>query len=115
MSELAATGVVTIGEGASARHIPVIELTPAGMRQLLLSDPWPGDEAPAEALARYRIDVALFEECRLTDLAVFTGLPLSELEDIPPSQLRKILSKAKDLNPDFFRALRKGGEAQSIA
>jgi hypothetical protein len=115
MSDLAAKAVVTLGEGAAIRHIPVIELTPAGMRQMLLADPWPGPDASAEDHARYRIDVTLFEECRLTDLAVFTGLPVNELEHIPPSQLRKLLDKAKDLNPDFFRALRTGGEAQSKA
>ncbi len=115
MSDLAAKAVVTIGEGKAARDIPVTELTPAGMRQMLLADPWPGADASAEQLARYQIDVSLFKECRLTDLAVFTGLPLREVEEIPPSQLRKLLDKAKDLNPDFFSALRTGGEAQSKA
>lgn len=115
MSDLAAKAVVTLGEGNAARHIPVIELTPAGMRQMLLADPWPGAEATAEEIARYRIDVTLFPDCRLTDLTVFTGLPLHELEQIPASQLRKLIDKAKDLNPDFFRALRMVGEAQSTA
>lgn len=113
MSEWAAKGVATIGEGKSARDVVVSEITPAQMRQLIMASSWPGDDAGPEALARYQVDVWLFEGCRLTDLAVFTGLPVAELEHIPPSQLKKLLAKAKELNPDFFSALGRMEEAQS--
>lgn len=113
MSELAAKGVVTIGEGDTRRDVVVTEITPAQMRQVMLSTLWPGDDADAEALARYQVDVWLFEGCRLTDLAMFTSLSLVELEDLPPSQLKKLLAKAKELNPDFFSALGRMAEAQS--
>lgn len=113
MSEMAAKGVATIGEGDNKRDVVVSEITPAQMRQVILASPWPGDDADAEAIARYQVDVWLFADCRLTDLAVFTGLPVAELEKIPPSQLRKILAKAKELNPDFFSALGRMEEAQS--
>lgn len=108
MSDLAGKGVATVG----GRDIVVSELTPAQMRQVILANPWPGDGADEAAMARYQVDVWLFEECRLTDLAIFTGLSLTELEAIPPSGLRKILEKAKELNPDFFSALERMGKAQ---
>lgn len=113
MSDLAAKGVVTVGEGDASRDVVVSELTPLQMRQMLLASPWPGDEASEEDLARYRVDVWLFEECRLSDLAIYTGLKVAELEAMPPTQLRKLLAKAKELNPDFFSALGRMAEAQS--
>lgn len=108
MSDMAAKGVVTISD----RDIVVSELTPAQMRQVMLANPWPGDDADEEAVARYHLDVWLFEDCRLTDLSIFTGLPLAELEAMPPTALRKILAKAKELNPDFFSALERMGKVQ---
>ncbi len=113
MSELAAKGVATIGEGDTKRDVVVSELTPAQMRQVMLASPWPGAEATPEAMARYQVDVWLFKDCRLTDLAMFTNLPLAELEEIPPSQLKKLLAKAKEMNPDFFDAQVRMAEAQS--
>lgn len=113
MHEWAAKGVATIGEGKNTRDVAVSEITPAQMRQLLMASPWPGDDAGPEALARYQVDVWLFDDCRLTDLALFTGLPVAELEEIPPSQLKKLRAKAKELNPDFFSALGRMAEAQS--
>lgn len=113
MSDMAAKGVATIGEGKNSRDVVVSEITPAKMRELLMARPWPGEDASQEAMARYQVDVWLFEDCRLTDLALFTSLPLTELEEIPPSQLKKLLAKAKELNPDFFSALGRMAEAQS--
>lgn len=113
MSDLAARGVATIGAGETARDVVVYELTPAQMRQILMNTSWPGAEADAEALARYQIDQMLFEECSLTDLALFSRLPVAELEDLPPSQLKKLLEKAKELNPDFFNALARLEKRQS--
>lgn len=113
MSDWAAKGVAMIGEGETKRDVIVSEITPAQMRQVMLASPWPGDDADAEALARYQVDVWLFEGCRLTDLAMFTSLSLAELEETPPSQLKKLLAKAKELNPDFFSALGRMAEAQS--
>lgn len=112
MSDMAAKGVVTIGEGESKRDIVVSELTPAKMRQVILANPWPGEDAEPEDCAGYQIDSHLFAECRLTDLAIFTGLKVSDFDDIPPSQLRKILAKAKELNPDFFGAMARMAEAR---
>lgn len=115
MSDLAASAPVTIGDGDKARDILVYEITPRQMRELLLQNPWPGDGADQEALWRYQIDMKLFDECSLTDLASFTRRPLSEIEDIPPKQLRKILAKAKELNPDFFSALAPKAAPQSTS
>ena len=113
MSDLAARGVATIGSGEVARDIVVYELTPAQMRQVLMNISWPGEGADVEALARYQIDQVLFEECSLTDLALFTRLPVAEIEALPASQLKKLLEKAKELNPDFFSALARLGKRQS--
>lgn len=112
MSDMAAKGVVTIGEGESKCDIVVSELTPAKMRQVILENSWPGDDGEPEAYASYQIDSHLFADCRLTDLAIFTGLKVSDFDDIPPSQLRKILAKAKELNPDFFGAMARMAEAR---
>lgn len=113
MSDLAAKGVVTLGEGEGKVEVIVSELTPGQMRQMLLTSPWPGEDASEEDVARYRVDVWLFEECRLSDLALYTNLKITELEALPPTQLRKLLAKAKELNPDFFGALGRMAEAQS--
>lgn len=113
MSDLAARAVATIGAGETARDVVVYELTPAQMRQVLMNTSWPGDGADAEALARYQIDQMLFEECSITDLALFSRLPVAELEDLPPTQLKKLLEKAKELNPDFFSALARLEKRQS--
>ncbi|MGF6694755.1 hypothetical protein M2318_004844 [Metapseudomonas resinovorans] len=112
MSEMAAKGVVTIGEGEGRRDIVVSELTPAQMRQVILANPWPGETGEPEAYAGYQIDSHLFADCRLTDLAIFTGLKVSDFDDVPPSQLRKVLDKAKELNPDFFGAMARMAEAR---
>jgi hypothetical protein len=113
MSDLVARAVATIGSGETARDVVIYELTPAQMRQVLIGSGWPGEGADAEALARYQIDQMLFEECTLSDLALFSRLPIAELEGIPPTELRKLLAKAKELNPDFFSALARMQKRQS--
>lgn len=113
MSDLAASATVTIGQGRSARDILVYELTPKQMRELLLNNPWPGPEAGQDEIWRYQIDMKLFEDCSLSDLALITRLPLASVEDIPPTQLRKIIAKAKEINPDFFSALERLADPQS--
>lgn len=113
MSESAAKGVVTVGRGEAVRDVVVSELTVAQMRQVMMANPWPGDDADTSALAHYQIDVHLFEECRLTDLSIFANLSREQLSDLTGSDLRKILAKAKELNPDFFAALGRLAKAQS--
>lgn len=113
MSDLVARAIATIGSGDTARDVVVYEITPAQMRQVLLGAGWPGEGADAEALVRYQIDQMLFEECSLTDLALFSRLPVAELEGMPPSELRKLLEKAKELNPHFFSALARMQRRQS--
>lgn len=109
MSDLAMKEVVDIG----GREVIVRELTPASVRRLLMAAPLPAVDAGEEAFAAYRIDAWLFEECRLSDLAVFTNLSQTELEGLPPSQLRKLIAEAKRLNPDFFNALDRMAKARS--
>ena len=113
MSDLVARGHVTVGDGDNARDLMVYEITPVQMRQVLLNLGWPGAEATPDEIARYQISQVLFEDCSLDDLALFTRLPADELEAMPPSYLRKILAKAKELNPDFFGALERLASRQS--
>lgn len=111
MSELGMNAVVQIGD----KKVVVSELTPAGARRLLMPRVLPKVEEGEEAFAAYRLDVWMFEECRISDLAVFTNLDAPELEQLPPSELRKLISKAKELNPDFFGALARMAAAQSTS
>ncbi|MBU1330872.1 MAG: hypothetical protein KJ884_04855 [Gammaproteobacteria bacterium] len=105
MSDLAASQPVTVGSGAAARQILVYELTPVEYRKILIGTTSLAEEADAETIARYQLDQVLLGEVSLSDLALFVRLPVSELEMLPPTQLRKLLAKAKELNPDFFAAL----------
>ena len=105
MSELAASDSVQLGEGVGARHIRVYELTPAQMRQMLIGNRPPGDGASEDEIARYQIGATLFDDITLADLALFTRTDQAELEEIPPSHLKRLVAKCKELNPDFFAAL----------
>jgi len=113
MTESAIKSVVTVGKGDSARDVVVSELTVGQMRQVMMADPWPGDDTDAEALAHYQLDVQLFEECRLTDFSILANLNREQLSELTGTELRKILAKAKELNPDFFAALGRLAKAQS--
>lgn len=113
MSDAAAKAVVSVGNGDSARDVVVSELTVAQMRQLMMASPWPGEGASHEELVHYQLDVQLFEDCRLTDLTVLASLSREQLSELTGSELRKIISKAKELNPDFFAALGRLAKAQS--
>lgn len=116
MSDLIGKGIASIVEGGRQRDVVVYELSPVELRQILLnSAAWPGASATPEELARYQIDVTLMGDISLTDLAVFARLPVAELEAILPSQLDKIRSKARELNPFFFAALERMAPRQSNA
>jgi hypothetical protein len=105
MTDLAASQPVKVGSGAAARDILVYELTPLEYRKILLGTTSLAQGADAETIARYQIDQALLAEVSLSDLALFVRLPVAEVEVLPPSTLKKLLAKAKELNPDFFDAL----------
>jgi hypothetical protein len=75
------------------------------MRQVILNNPWPGEEAAPEDLVHYQLDNYLFDDCRLCDLSVMACLNKETLDRLTGSDLRKILAKAKELNPDFFAAM----------
>lgn len=109
MADLALKEIIDIG----VREVIVRELTPAGARKLLMANPLPSPDAGEEAFAAYRLDAWMFEECRISDLTVFTNLTQTDLEALPPSQIRKLISEAKRLNPDFFSALERMAKAQS--
>lgn len=105
MSDASGKAVVTVGKGDAAFDVVVSELTVAQMRQVIMSNPWPGDGASEEDLVHYQLDNYLFEDCRLCDLSVMANLEKAKLSSLTGSELRKILAKAKELNPDFFAAV----------
>lgn len=113
MSDSAAKGVVSVGAEGSRRDIVVSELTVAQMRQVMMLNTWPGDDASQDDLMHYRLDNCLLDGCRLSDLGVMANLKKEEISQLTGGELRKVLAKAKELNPDFFGALARLAAAQS--
>ena len=115
MSDSAAKDVVRVGPEENRRDIVVSELTVAQMRQVMMLNTWPGDEASQDELMHYQLDNFLFEGCRLSDLGLMANLKKEELSQLTGSELRKVLAKAKELNPDFFSALARMAAARSTS
>lgn len=115
MSDSAAHGVVPVGPEDNRKKIVVSELTVAQMRQVMLQNLWPGDDATPEELTNYQLDNFLFEDCRLSDLSIIAGLERDDLDGLTGSELRKVLAKAKELNPDFFGALVRMAKVRSTS
>jgi len=113
MTDLAASQPVKVGSGTAARDILVYELTPLEYRKILLGTASLADDADVESIARYQIDQALLADVSLSDLALFVRLPVAELEVLPAGALKKLLAKAKEMNPDFFDALARLASLQS--
>ncbi len=55
-----------------------------------------------EEIPLYSVDRDLFEDFALTDLPRFTDLSVDQLDEMHPSDLRKIIAAIKVVNPDFF-------------
>lgn len=55
------------------------------------------DEVPL-----YSVDRDLFEDLALTELPRFTDLTVEHLDEMRPSDLRKVIAAIKEVNPDFF-------------
>lgn len=113
MTDSAAKAVVTLREGEEKLEVVVRELTVAQMRQAMLQDPFPGAEASPEDNCYYQLDCTLFQDCRLCDLSLMTSLDKDAICGLTGGELRKILAKAKELNPDFFGALGRLARAKS--
>ena len=112
MSTTALKEVLTLTD---KKEVVVRELTPADARKLLIARPVPGASATADEVAEYQLDVWMFEDCRISDLAIFTNLSVAELNAMPPHELRKLIDQAKVMNPDFFKALVRMGNTQGKA
>lgn len=80
---------------ALGREVKVIELTVSEIRGWL-----------AEVGAKKEgIDIAdqlLFEDVALSELQKMTDLTAAEIDGAPPSELRTILAKCREVNSDFF-------------
>lgn len=90
MAEVTNSREIKVGE----RRVTVRELTVAEVRQ------WLGD-ATAK-LPVDLVDAILFEEISLPDLARMTSLDVEAMSDWQPSQLREVITAAKEMNKDFF-------------
>lgn len=55
-----------------------------------------------EEIPLYSVDRDLFEDFALTDLSRFTDLTVDQLDEMRPSDLRKVIAAIKEVNPDFF-------------
>ncbi|WP_301361839.1 hypothetical protein [Stutzerimonas nitrititolerans] len=51
------------------------------------------------------LDAALFADCALADLKRMTDLNDERIDAMRPSQLEKVISVCKELNPHFFGLL----------
>ena len=60
------------------------------------------DEAFEAGDAYDAIEWKLFEGFRLSDVEWMTDLKASELEDLKPSEIEKVFSVCKKVNPHFF-------------
>ena len=79
---------ITVGE----QLVQVRELTVAEIRAWLAGKAALGD----------LVDSALFEDFSVTDLAVLTNLPAAEIDNLTPRQIKSVMAKAQEVNPDFF-------------
>ena len=97
---------------ALGREVKVIELTVSEIRGWL-----------AEVGAKKEgIDIAdqlLFEDVALSELQKMTDLTAAEIDGAPPSELRTILAKCREVNSDFFalrsRLMTVGAKVEAIA
>lgn len=90
MSELVASSVITV----SGKEVIIRELSVAAVRALIQPNPiqdFLGD--------------ALFEDVRLCDLEQLTSLGPSDIEQMRPSELAKVISACKEINAVFFEML----------
>lgn len=90
MPELAASVVHKVNE----RDVMFHELSVAGVRKIFTMQSV-GDT----------VGDGLFETLRLADIPMFTSLSVDEIEELRPSQLRKVIEQCKAQNPDFFEML----------
>lgn len=78
----------------AGKDVVIREVTVTMARQILQPDP------DADFL-----NTALFKDVRLNDLVLLTSLTRDEIEEMYPSDLRKIIEASKAKNPDFFEML----------
>jgi hypothetical protein len=88
--EMSKSAVVEV----SGKEVVVREVTVEIARQILQPDPG------ADFLGS-----ALFKDVRLCDLTYLTNLTADEIEQMYPSDLRKVIEASKARNPDFFEML----------
>ncbi|EOZ3002676.1 TPA: hypothetical protein SL809_000099 [Pseudomonas aeruginosa] len=90
MSTFTASRVVDI-DGV---ELTVRELSVADVRKLM-----------QEVSDQDLVSNALFEDIRLSDLCLMTSVTESQINDLRPSQLAKLLDACKEVNPHFFGML----------
>lgn len=61
------------------------------------------------------IDEMLFEDVRLVDLPLFTGLSAEDIEQGLPSELALVVEGCMEANPDFFGMLARYNKVRRTA
>lgn len=84
-----------IGDG---RTVTVRELTVAEIRQWLLDI---SDDVGADSDVDV-VDQLLLDDVALGDIARMTDLPVDEMDQMSPSDLRALAKVCRELNADFF-------------
>lgn len=107
MSALPIRRAVPIGEGPTARTVVVRELTLAEFRA------WFAAAARDQAVDAFH--ALLLEDCSLADVAAFTDLQMSEIEDLTPSQMRAVWAEVQEVNQSFFTVLGRLREARAAS
>ena len=87
---MALTKTIHLGEIS----VEVRELTVGEIRHLL--------KMMAEGDSSDVISSTLLPEISLTELALMTDLDVDQLDDLAPSQLRKVFEATREVNTDFF-------------
>lgn len=74
------------------RAVQVREMTVGEIRRWLASKTEAGD----------LVDSLIFEEIALSDLSFLTDLPADVVDGLAPSEIRRVIDAAREVNPDFF-------------
>lgn len=84
----------------NGQMVQIKELTVAEVRHWMMDILASGNKE--NNTADLVLDQALFEGIAIGDLLRMTDLSLDQVDNFTPSQLQIVITKCKELNPDFF-------------
>ncbi|WP_427196780.1 hypothetical protein [Pseudomonas aeruginosa] len=95
MSEMTASKVVKVGEV----EVIVRELSVSDVRKLMQ------EVSDQDLVSNVLFEAFWRSDIRLSDLCLMTSVTESQINDLRPSQLAKLLDACKEVNPHFFGML----------